>query len=175
MKIQAFKRINYYEGQVLTAADFRDEQDYHNGKRRLLNRCLHGSGVVCGLDVSILDRSVRIEPGLALDCCGREIYVGQSQTRQLDLAEGAEYLLIQYYEYESDGVPHTAGAGDANLVHTRITEGFQLSWGYDNPMIEHAYRDDRWSSCGRDHAIPLARLCTAGNRRTLEHPLRPQK
>src|SRR6185295_15824598 len=44
---------------------------------------LHGSGTVCGLkvtqhpDPACRDRFVVVEPGLALDCCGREIYVGE--------------------------------------------------------------------------------------------------
>ncbi len=44
-------RMNYFHGQLLTARDFRTEQDYVREKLKLLNRCLHGYGVLCGLAV----------------------------------------------------------------------------------------------------------------------------
>lgn len=45
-------RVNYFHGQMLGARDFRAEQAYLRAKLRLMNRCLHGCGVVCGLDVT---------------------------------------------------------------------------------------------------------------------------
>ena len=100
-----FKRVNFFEGQLLSAQDLRDEQVYHNRKRKLLNRCLHGSGVICGLEVSIDDNFLSIEPGLALDCCGREIYVPEKQIGIKPLNEKDLYLLIEHHEYESDLPP----------------------------------------------------------------------
>lgn len=49
--VPEFKRLNYFYGQMLGAADFRAEQDYFREKMKLHNRCLHGYGVVCGLRV----------------------------------------------------------------------------------------------------------------------------
>lgn len=49
--VPEFKRLNYFYGQMLGAADFRAEQDYFREKLKLHNRCLHGYGVVCGLGV----------------------------------------------------------------------------------------------------------------------------
>ena len=46
-----FRRLRYFHGMLLDDKDFQAEQQYHAGKRRLLNRMLHGSGVVCGLDI----------------------------------------------------------------------------------------------------------------------------
>lgn len=45
------ERLNYFFGQTLGVAELRAEQDYFRGKLRLHNRCLHGWGIVCGLDV----------------------------------------------------------------------------------------------------------------------------
>ena len=151
-----FKRVNYFQGQVLTEQDLRDEQEYHNGKRQLLNRCLHGSGVICGLEVSIDDNFLTIEPGLALDCGGREIYVPGKQVGIKPLNEKDLYLLIEYHEYESDPVPSLGG--DENTNHTRITESFRLSWGSENPMARHDPHDGRWKSCGECHPVMLAKL-----------------
>lgn len=70
-----FRRPLYFHGMLLDDTDFRDEQEYHAQKRRLLNRMLHGSGVVCGLLFSNGDKTITISCGFALDCSGCEIFV----------------------------------------------------------------------------------------------------
>ena len=85
-----FVRMRYFFGQRLGVRDFADEQSYHIGKRRLLNRRTHGAGVLCGLRVQrfIFPQGspedtpttiLRVIRGLALDACGREIVVGSDQ------------------------------------------------------------------------------------------------
>lgn len=49
--VPEFERLNFYYGQSLGVADFRSEQQYFLEKLRLHNRCLHGYGVVCGLEI----------------------------------------------------------------------------------------------------------------------------
>lgn len=49
--VPEFKRIKYFYGQMLGAADFQSEQDYFREKLKLHNRCLHGYGTVCGMEV----------------------------------------------------------------------------------------------------------------------------
>src|SRR5437773_64987 len=49
--VPELKRIRYFYGQMLGAADFQAEQDYFREKLKLHNRCLHGYGTVCGLEV----------------------------------------------------------------------------------------------------------------------------
>lgn len=51
-EVPDFERLNYFYGQMLGAADFRSEQAYFREKLKLHNRCLHGYGVVCGLEVT---------------------------------------------------------------------------------------------------------------------------
>jgi hypothetical protein len=50
-EVPEFERLNYFYGQLLSAADFRTEQAYAREKLKLHNRCLHGYGVICGLVV----------------------------------------------------------------------------------------------------------------------------
>mgnify|MGYP001043276592 CR=1 FL=1 len=50
-KYYSFERNNYYYGKMLTSRDFQNEQSYMNDKRRLVNRLLHGVGIVYGMDV----------------------------------------------------------------------------------------------------------------------------
>lgn len=72
-----FKRVRYFHGMLLGDRDFKEEQSYHSEKRRLLNRALHGWGVVCGLGIDWEkgSNSITLQRGVALDCHGNEIVV----------------------------------------------------------------------------------------------------
>lgn len=87
--IPCFERNNYFYGKRMTARDFQDEQCYFNEKRWLINRTVHGWGVVCGLDVVTPtndETKVEVTEGLAIDCCGREILVcGDAEDRYVSL------------------------------------------------------------------------------------------
>ena len=83
-----FRRLRYFHGMLMTDDHFSAEQAYHNNKRRLLNRMLHGWGVVCGLKIKATTAShskISIERGLALDCNGNEIFVCPEYT--LDISD----------------------------------------------------------------------------------------
>jgi hypothetical protein len=71
----SFERNNYFNGKLLCAADLQAEQRYFNDKRSLINRTVLGWGIVCGLEVTLENGALVVEPGLALDCCGRELLV----------------------------------------------------------------------------------------------------
>ncbi|PWU14369.1 MAG: hypothetical protein C5B50_17470 [Verrucomicrobia bacterium] len=77
--INQLARNNYFTGKLLVERDFTDEQRYMLGKLRRHNQRLHGWGAVCGLKVkehpnpACQNQYVVIEPGYAIDCCGREI------------------------------------------------------------------------------------------------------
>src|SRR5438094_7199438 len=75
--VKSLTRPRYFYGQLLDVRHFESEQDYFRRKLGLLNQMVSGFGVVCGLDVKPGpdDHSVIVEPGLALDKCGREIVV----------------------------------------------------------------------------------------------------
>src|SRR5258706_817089 len=76
-------RNHYFEGKRLTADSFRVEQKYQLERRRLLNRAIHGWGVVYGYPLKPAPADecrgkemwgrLEIGPGLALDECGREL------------------------------------------------------------------------------------------------------
>ena len=91
-----FERNQYYYGKLMTQQDFISEQKYMNDKRRLINRFLHGTGVVSGLQVVRMDeKSFSVEAGLALDEVGREILVSQPAVLRLDQMDGYEQLQEQ--------------------------------------------------------------------------------
>ena len=119
-----FSRNNYFTGKLMLERDFTDEQRYHVDKLRLHHQRLHGWGVVCGLRVvadtnpACRDRYVTVEPGLAIDCCGREIVV--TETVRVDITRLPSYpaitaadapparalqLCIRYRECGTDTIP----------------------------------------------------------------------
>lgn len=51
LAIPPFQRLSYFYGQQLGPRDLQGEQAYLREKYRLVNRFLHGWGVVCGLEV----------------------------------------------------------------------------------------------------------------------------
>jgi hypothetical protein len=79
--IPPFSRNHYYTGKLLTERDFTAEQKYMADKLRLHHVALHGWGIVCGLKVMPHPHCpalrIVVEPGLAVDGCGREIRVPQ--------------------------------------------------------------------------------------------------
>ena len=132
-----FERNQYYYGKLMTQQDFVSEQKYMNDKRRLINRFLHGTGVVSGLQVVRMDeKSFSVEAGLALDEVGREILVSQPAVLRMDQMDGYEelkeqssadmtYLCLAYQEedvYPSRGM----GSGKEGQVYEKSREGYRL-------------------------------------------------
>jgi hypothetical protein len=70
-------RNRYFYGQLLDVVQFEREQYYFNQKRWMLNRLVTGYGVVCGMGVQIVPgtRTAWVQPGQAIDRCGREIVI----------------------------------------------------------------------------------------------------
>src|SRR5579864_9091011 len=102
-------RNNYFTGKMLVERDFTDEQRYHIGKQLRHARHLHGFGTVCGLKVkqhpndNCRDQYVVIEPGTAIDGCGRELLVTRKEyfdfaakiaEKKTDLGTGTHTLQI---------------------------------------------------------------------------------
>lgn len=80
-------RNRYFLGKRLTPAAFASEQRYHLERRRLLNRAIHGWGVVYGLAVAPAQGKgcepavgLEIGAGLALDRAGRELVLTRPKT-----------------------------------------------------------------------------------------------
>lgn len=51
LEVPELERLQYFYGQMLGPGDFRAEQTFFREKLKLHNRCLHGYGTVCGLEV----------------------------------------------------------------------------------------------------------------------------
>lgn len=142
-----FERNKYFYGKLLTVDDFEIEQRYMNDKRRMINRFMYGTGVVCGMNVvQVDDTSVSIEQGLALDNTGREIVVDMPVVKRLSTIDGFEkfmkdknnkpylYLCIDYDEKEKEEVYNVTSGG--SIDYGRYREGFKLSISTAEPVLQ---------------------------------------
>lgn len=112
-------RNNYFEGKRLTADSFRVEQKYSLERRRLLNRAIHGWGVVYGYAViptasakSTGPGRLWIGPGLALDKCGRELLQTERPIEFNELTVLDEKGMPIDRESAVSQIPSSDGGGD---------------------------------------------------------------
>jgi hypothetical protein len=107
------RRVNFFHGMTLTAADLAAEQEYHREMRHLHNR-LHGYGTVSGLEVAVSRGRVSVEPGVAIDPCGREIVLTAALSLRLEPHRAgrgwARDLVIAWHESPDSPVPGPDGA-----------------------------------------------------------------
>ena len=87
------ERNRYFTGKYMTARDFAGEQAYFLNRQRLHNRLFHGWGIVCGLRVlehpkdECRENWVVVKAGVAVDCCGREIFLHKDTAIEVPLDE----------------------------------------------------------------------------------------
>lgn len=75
--LECLCRPRFFAGQLLTDEDLKRLDHYIVAKDRLHNRYLHGTGVVCGLEVicNACDDTVTVRTGYAIGPCGEDIIV----------------------------------------------------------------------------------------------------
>jgi len=111
-------RLRWFTGRFITARDLTDEQEYHLGRHRLHNRLLHGWGTVCGLGVHPNQRPdcahewVWVDPGIAIDCLGREIILRHREAVHWEIdpsrstsEDALAILCIRYGECYAEPLP----------------------------------------------------------------------
>jgi hypothetical protein len=172
------KRVHYFTGQLLTAADLAAEQEYFLERARRHNRCCHGWGVVCGLDLDVDEAQVTVAPGMAFDCYGNEIILQRPTTMPLPAGQPAQslYVVIHYEECETDPVPSVGAPSrsDTELEqYSRITEGFQLKLEVEDPAHGHVRRKGRCQPCGTPHGVSLGLLRRSKRRWRIDAQYRP--
>ncbi|HLJ46303.1 MAG TPA: hypothetical protein VKU01_09865 [Bryobacteraceae bacterium] len=163
-EIPQLSRNHYFTGKLLVERDFTDEQRYFLGKDRRHNQALHGHGTVCGLKVkqhpnrACQNQYVVIEPGIAIDCCGREIltrhdeffdfraaFLAAWQAKngagsQPDTAPHKLQVCIQYKECLTENVPaifDECGCDDTACQPSRILDSFEFEAIIDAPDQAH--------------------------------------
>jgi hypothetical protein len=126
------ERPLYFDGQRLTAADLTAGSDYARTMRQLHNRALHGWGVAVGLGASGArgDKSVNVEPGLALDCSGRELLLTAAQDVPVPpVAEQSSWFLVISGVPEDELVPSEDRSGVCGTSGAvRLLDAPELRW-----------------------------------------------
>ena len=169
------KRVRYFDGMLLSMADFQTEQQYLREKRKMHNRCLHGFGVVYGLEASIFKGVIRISPGLALSCTGDEIMLDERVEVPLPQTKSNSYLTIRYQERDIDPIPAPAGGGVEN---SRIEETHEISFQEHDPCHGHARAKSARSralGCGKGHPIAIAKLTRGKEGWRIDHDFQPPR
>ena len=146
-----FDRLRFFNGRLLTVADFELEQNYFRGKQKLHNRSLHGFGIVSGLNVTIDSGRVVVSAGLALDCEGNELLIPANEILSAPPAAWQNaYLNLFFAEQEMNK--------DATNEATIIREAAILDFSEENFNQKHRHLRGRWLACGECHPLTIARL-----------------
>lgn len=129
----ALQRVRYFPGQLVTADDLRQDQDYLRERLRRQNLQLHGWGLVCGLVVEAEAGLLRIKPGYAISPLGDDIFVDQVvELRMVDLdLPSSGYVAIRYTECATKPVrmmPDTCACDETACEYSRIQDGFQIDF-----------------------------------------------
>lgn len=185
-EIPQMARNTLFDGKIMSAQDFLDEQHYFMGKDRRHNQLLHGWGTVCGLKIlehpnpDCRPQYVVVTAGAAIDCCGREILVRHNamfdfraaaleawklkngKTVQPDDQPHRLELVVRYAECPTDPVPAVfegCGSGEAACLPSKILEGFAFAALLDRPPqdLPANIKELEWECTNNiDHARRLA-------------------
>ena len=148
-------RNNYFTGKLMCERDFSDEQWFFREKIRLHHQRLHGTGIVCGLQVrqypnaNCQNRLVLIEPGSAIDCCGHDILVVDQEVFDFTKAPAVQALIqandakphelefcLVWRECPTEEVPilyDECGCDDSQCAPNRILESYAIEVRVDPP------------------------------------------
>ncbi|MDJ0835179.1 MAG: hypothetical protein QNK37_01610 [Acidobacteriota bacterium] len=149
--IPGFERPRFFHGQLLTLEDFELLLRYPREKLRLLNRYVHGSGIITGLwpeNVRLDEESgamvIEVTPGMAITPQGDELVVARRLTETADgpFSDGIRYLYLVYREIVKNKVPGMSGpdlenAGEhideTTCDYSRVVEGYSLELSTEPP------------------------------------------
>ena len=179
-KPRALARNHYFTGKLLVERDFTDEQWFFREKIRLHHQRLHGTGVVCGLEIrqhpnaNCQDRLVLLRPGSAVDCCGHDILVAHEETFDItsipavnalvqaqDTKTHALEFCLSWRECPTEEIPvlyDECGCDDTQCAPNRILESFSLDVIVDPPPLPTLVHTPKlsWGTCCLNIAQPTA-------------------
>jgi hypothetical protein len=188
-------RNNYFEHKRLSTESLRVEQHYSLERRRLLNRSIHGWGVVNGYAITVVDPDecdmgsvtgqLKIGSGLALDSCGRELLNVSSQIisvgdvivmrggKRIDISEVEQFqkedcwLLRAHYAEQSTSPVSVKGSCQCE----------HQEWDYTCETVRFSLTRVDCGECCETPECELACECSegpcCGSARTVEELRRP--
>lgn len=155
------KRVNFFDGQLLTAADLRAEQAYFLGRGRRHNRLAHGWGVLQGLGVNVAGDTVEVRPGAAIDCAGNEIHLPACVALAIPPDARRLVVLIRYVERAVDPLPVLGtdiAADESSVQFSRIEEGCEVELSSNAVADPHPALKPGSPGCGLPHPLVIALL-----------------
>ena len=180
------KRNRYFTGKYMTERDFSHEQNYFLSRHQLHNRLMHGSGVVCGLEVyehpdpNCKDRWVVVKAGIAIDCCGRELVLAENTPFELPLPrpqddeqaankphtrqepmEGPFLVVLRYREQEIEPVPALYDEGSCTPDHyeaNRVCEVASIEAISIDTLVDDCWRETNGDGQERCWMRPIESL-----------------
>jgi hypothetical protein len=173
-RLRQFERNKYFYGKLMTVSDFQLEQSYLNEKRHLLNRLIHGIGVVCGLEVEGVEKTseecscgpegeitmvgarwvAHLSAGTALDCTGREIVVSRSGRHFISEEKAPESLRTYFglYIRRKDALktsvpsPANTSSCDETCCYSHIQENFELVFDELPQVVKLSFDSSTYST-----------------------------
>lgn len=146
------QRPHFFDGRLLTAADFQAEQDYLRDRHRRHLRCMHGMGVVSGLQVTVEGRGtgtrVTVSPGFAVDAVGNEIELESPVTVPVSASAGRLWVELRHGERWTGAIPAGLETTSGDVQSAWVEEFADLA------LVESATAEMVYPGQG----VPLARL-----------------
>ncbi|UZK70305.1 hypothetical protein OKW76_04470 [Sphingomonas sp. S1-29] len=152
--------MNYFQGQLISDRDMRTEQEYFRAKLRHANRCLHGHGVLCGLEVRAVPPPPNCRP---VDEDQRE----KLQARIAEYERRVAELKARATEVGADVKAIEVEIGDLLNERERLRRELETLGGYPLPADEPGERPG--------HVVELtcgAAIDCDGNDIIVRHPVK---
>jgi hypothetical protein len=149
---QFLERIQFFNGERLFASDLQALEAFNREMRWLHNQSLHQAGVGSGFQVvgNVGDRQVTISPGYAIDSCGREIILTETQVLAIppvaDNGSGGSvfYDLTVSYPDDTELKPTETRAGTCLPTGViRLREEPVFCWVRLSDDMNHQPKDQR--------------------------------
>ena len=148
---ESLKRPLFFNGQLLDAATFAAEQDYHREKLRRLNRAVLGYGVISGLAVHVEPGDsgggrVVVEPGHAIDRRGEQVSLPCRATLAVPAHGESAFVTVRLWDHTCTASPTAGGLPDGMPI---VEEACLI--GVSSAVIQPAFAlarlvrsDGRW-------------------------------
>jgi hypothetical protein len=123
MTEKGVSRVHYFDRQFLGVQDFVDEQAYEVAMRRRHNLAGHTWGIVSGLQLTVEQGSLSVQPGMAIDGFGRELVLVTKEPINTEVFDNKQSdklgVWLQYNLLGTDSPPagYDSCSADAGLFY----------------------------------------------------------
>jgi hypothetical protein len=150
-------RLKYFYGQLLGVHDFQTEQHYFRDKLKLHNRCLHGYGTVCGLEVVPEPTEPECEPHDQRETSELQAELARleqeiRQTEQSGNTDAVQQLRAQLEDVRRQLEQRPQAVREAKKKPTRvqITPGLALDCEGNELVVRYPLLIDLWQELSPD-------------------------